>query len=1209
MRWSLLLCVLTLLAGPVRAQTARPKDDVATFTLREVFGVHHPDQIAVFDLDKPVDATNCYMLAPDGAEVPYQVLEGGRKIAVRTGLPASRMAMRCRLGCTCEEWAKNYKFDTKGVENMLTTDGPRFTSGDVVQVDGAVLPEGLSRNANYFVTKLEFRGTRGWGSYFIGLARAPGGPAIAIAKSGENVELISQAMVADPERSQLYVHAHKLGDGTPVKFRSLGDMPQPLRAGVVYYVCRATADRFSVSARRGGKPIDLLTPGSGIHELLIDWTWTLKSGRAPNPSTDGVKVTRQVKTNQWEITNGKLGIRLPMSQLPADRRKAPSPVQGVRLADGTWIAAGPQTIAFTPGTQVKKVAVNLVENGPLKAVAEVAYELDRAQFNYGQTVVCPAGPGRFISRIEVQAGQPSVLFEEDTDCQFSYAIDLQGLTFNQARYRGHSVRDDKHGWRPDGKKVESRSADAFFDLPLDKNYASSYVTNLREGMIRWMEPWDPWMFDSGSYWMLYDKNGAESSPLIGFYDGRASRLRHAGAVGVGVYTRAPRSGGPSAGITVQAWQRGPDAGIHPDPRWQWRLFVGSKGADLCDWREIQPINLQMNLHSGIGLNKIAGLTFDFPGPAAGFGAMYMKREAVDDVIRRLREDREFYRNAYDSVTYFRDLIDMIRDPSGVRVHQMAYYLWRGAHDGLDALVNRGGIMGVHGFSYWHAGLEASRALLRIDQVLASDKATETDKALARQAAVFYAAVLWDDDHAPISVPSGVNLGTANMPVQQQGYRDMYALYLAAHPMMKGRTEGVGGRARNMVRGTINEHGAHMGSTHYIGAANGPLLSTLQQLKQAGIVDAFKEEPRLKKYAEFEMNFSTPVEPRFGRRVRPSIGDACPGEATEFLGMLGTAYADIDPALSARLMGLWKQCGKPHSDFHGATTFKIDERLPGADPKLASAHFEGWYSALRFGWGTPNETVAWFDNGGFYRDHASNDLGEAVIYALGAPLSLDFGTMYSPPSGGGFVHSVVLLEASLGADWKQNPPDVTKGPRWHGAKTLDYQAKYRQAWSKASFVMGQTTWTRTVNVAMLKDDLAAIGIRDEFTTQDSKVFLLNLMNDGPLQAPEGPKNVGDSFIVPAGVTKLHCTGQVFRKHPAGGIDWDLFVIADAPLDAFIARYAHKNVMPETQSILRLRGMGKFHVVIVAYNKGAKPEVAVTRQNGTVVVASGGGKAMF
>ena len=113
-----------------------------------------------------------------------------------------------------------------------------------------------------------------------------------------------------------------------------------------------------------------------------------------------------------------------------------------------------------------------------------------------------------------------------------------------------------------------------------------------------MEPWDPWMFDSGSYWKCFTTRTAPRAARSSASTtaGVSSRLRHAGAVGVGVYTQIPRRGGPSAGITGEAWARGPDAGIHPDPRWQWRLFVGSKGADLRDARD-SAINLQMNLDS------------------------------------------------------------------------------------------------------------------------------------------------------------------------------------------------------------------------------------------------------------------------------------------------------------------------------------------------------------------------------------------------------------------------------------------------------------------------------------------------------------------------------------------------------------------------------------------------------------------------------------
>ncbi len=1190
-----------------------PPGALVQFIVTEQFGVSHPDQIIDFELAKPVDPAEAYLIGPDGKEVPYQLLEDGKRLALRTNLPASRIAVRRALGFTCEKWAADYKFDTAGVEQSLSVEAPSFAPGDVVRVEGTTLPEGLERDTDYYVTMMEYREVRGgWGFFFIGLAATLDGPAIPITRFGNNTSLVAQALVADPAADQLYSRAHGLPDGCPVTFRTRGELPQPLQPGVTYYVTEATADRFSVTATRGGQRLDLTTLGDGVHELMTDWTWTLQSGRAPQPYPEAVQVREEQAEGVWEITNGRLGIRVPAGGIPPDPQRASAPVQGVQLRDATWTGGSQNTIGFAGGSQVKNITTTFVERGPLKVVVEIAYELDRGEYRYGQQLVSPAGPGKYRCRIEVQAGQPSVLFEEDTDCQFSYSFPLGEVTLNQARYNGHSVRDERHGYRPDGKPASGRGADSFFDLPFDANYASSYVTDLRNHLIRWMHPWDPWIFDSGNYWMLYDKDGEQDSPLIGYYDGRASRLRNAGAVGVGVYTRAAAAGAePHAGLTVQAWQRSASAQLFRDPRFQWRLFIGAKDADMADWRETQPIMRQMNLHSGINLNKVANWQFDFPGPPNGYGNMYMSKDAVEAMTERIRTDQGFYNFAYNAVSYYRDLIDMWRDESGDRVHQMADLLWRGAHDGLNTLVNGGGI---YGFGYWHAGLEASRALMRADQILSSDLATEADRQAVRQALIFYASTIWDDDHAPLSVPAGVNLGTANMPIQQQNYREMYALFLPEHPMMEGRTGGVGERALNMVRRTINEHGAHMGCTHYIGAAMGPLMSTLQQLKQLGLVDAFQVEPRLKKYAEFEMNFSTPPDPRFdNRRVRPAIGDSEPGEATEFLGQLATAYADIDPDLSARLMGAWKQAGKPESDFHGATILKIDETLPEADPKLASIHFEGWYSALRFGWGTPNETVAWFVNGGFYSDHASNDLGEPIIYALSAPLSLDFGTMYSPHSPGGFLHSVVLPEASIGAPWLQNPPDVTKGPRWRQPVTEEFASEPRQAWSRARFTMGETTWTRTVKVAMLRDDLPAIGIRDEFGGGDaeaSKVFLLNLMADGPVETPEGPKNVGQGFVVPTGVTRLRFTGQVFDKHPTGGIDWDLYVIADAPQEAFLAQYEHNVRGGEKQTILRLRGTGRFQVVIVPWYKGAAPaNVGVERARNVVTVSAGAAQATF
>ena len=72
------------------------------FTLTEHFGVSHPDQIVTFDLKQPVDPQKTVVYATTGqeadatgadakaaVEVPYQLLAGGKKLAVRTGLAAN----------------------------------------------------------------------------------------------------------------------------------------------------------------------------------------------------------------------------------------------------------------------------------------------------------------------------------------------------------------------------------------------------------------------------------------------------------------------------------------------------------------------------------------------------------------------------------------------------------------------------------------------------------------------------------------------------------------------------------------------------------------------------------------------------------------------------------------------------------------------------------------------------------------------------------------------------------------------------------------------------------------------------------------------------------------------------------------------------------------------------------------------------------------
>ena len=44
---------------------------IQTFTVKEAFGVTHPDQIIDFDLNQTINPASAYMIGPDGTEVPY----------------------------------------------------------------------------------------------------------------------------------------------------------------------------------------------------------------------------------------------------------------------------------------------------------------------------------------------------------------------------------------------------------------------------------------------------------------------------------------------------------------------------------------------------------------------------------------------------------------------------------------------------------------------------------------------------------------------------------------------------------------------------------------------------------------------------------------------------------------------------------------------------------------------------------------------------------------------------------------------------------------------------------------------------------------------------------------------------------------------------------------------------------------------------------
>jgi hypothetical protein len=560
---------------------------------------------------------------------------------------------------------------------------------------------------------------------------------------------------------------------------------------------------------------------------------------------------------------------------------------------------------------------------------------------------------------------------------------------------------------------------------------------------------------------------------------------------------------------------------------------------------------------------------------------------------------------------------------------------------LNEYVNEDGIYQFRSH-YWMGARPMAGAAVKADQVLTVPQITAEEKTRVKAAVALFANIIWDEDFVPLGGAAWVNLGNENMPVAEAGFRNFLAMQLAEHPTMRPHADDVQRESLARLHQIVNDCGAEIGGTNYIGASFMPTLNVMMAIQQQGRLDPFKTEPRLARFAEFYMNLLTPPEVRFGGpRLFISTGDG-PTQSSAIYGQLATGFVKVNPDLSARTMWAWRQGGSKHTNDGGTTLLRIDENLPANDPQLGNADFPGYCSVLRHGWDTPNETTLWLLNGDFYRDHRHWDRGSVIAYALGVPLSLDWGSQYGPTVNGGIMHSQVVLEPVLGQPWDQDVKDLTGGRTWDSSIADGFAPFRASAFAAARMTTGKTTWTRTLASIHPNEAYPILLLRDTFAGEQAarpKIFTLNLMADGPVQTPAGIMtpplrtwgdgynnkivheypSAGPVFTLQPGVHRLGFTGAQFgtKDKPAIGIDFDLYTLSDESQQAHLGNWADNwvgglyntfqqvNGRPyeERQHILRMRGAGPFTTLIVPWRKGQRRETTVTRDAALIVVTAG------
>lgn len=947
-------------------------------------------------------------------------------------------------------------------------------------------------------------------------------------------------------------------------------------------------------------------------------TWTVCAGLNGNVATD--LDVRETETF-YEITNGRTGVRVPKA--PPNLEAPPAPISGVRLGDGTWTGTG----AVLPVAAVS-MRVRFLERGPLKAVVAVDYRFaDAARY--------------YTSTITVEAGQPSFLIEDDATVALSYSLDCHpGVEPTRRRYQGHHASSPAKGRALDGSDygaihrrnpaaVDAGGSDAVADLQFMEDAPSVDATApdnvLPRVSIRRISLWYPWAVDGGWYDMFYNASAGPEGNVLGLFAGRASRALGAQRSGVGFFTKAGDQTTRRAGITVTLDPQAVAGAALPRARFSWGLFVGRKDTALTADGVIPPINLQMNLHGAFNLNKLHRYQLEFSDPPGGWGGLFLPREKLDALRLRVRADSVYRDYAKRHAPGYAALFTA-NDDAYLRL--VVRDTAADARAALDAYVNGSGI---YTFTWWYwigAQVMNMRAMLA-DPVLGDPLISASDRERLKACMALFGYMVWDDDFVPFQSDSGLYVGNANMPRQQRGYRNLFSLLLAGHPHFSAHAGEVTASVRDVLRQSINEHGASDASPNYTHASVETAIGLALMLKSRGWADLFADEPRLAKFAEFFMQVQTPPEPRLaGRRGYLPIGD---GELapTELPGLLGTGFRGVNNALSERLIATWLAGGRHQNHYAVPTLLLIDGTLPAAGPNLRSEIFPGYFSVLRSGYGNANETAGWLLGGEFYQDHRHNDRGSVTLYALGQPLSTDWSDGYNPRLDGSYTKSSVVFADSIGGGWSVDGPGFSHGTSWASSAVEALVGAAGGGTTRSTARSHDTVWTRRLTLCAADPARPVFLIGDTFAGAHAaaeKIMTLNLCATGgvataaglifPIErlAPERA-SAGPIFSLPAGVQRLRFTG-------AFGIDFDVYVVGDRPQQALLGNFGItvgggvEAAAPrvERQHILRVKGGGRFRTLIVPWRKGEQPadllvqatdgEVTV-RQNGRVITFTDSG----
>ena len=649
-------------------------------------------------------------------------------------------------------------------------------------------------------------------------------------------------------------------------------------------------------------------------------TFTVRPGqpaaaeRQVRVSEDAGMLTFDTGVMAVRLTNGKQNYAVPV-----DAAQAPGPLHGVRIADGAWI--GKSWLAAP--LKVTAYQTTVKARGPLFAEAGVTYAFE--------------GGKRYTFTLRAIAGQPTAIIDENMDLN-------PGGKYKLLSYKNDRERSVWDWWNLEGADHLVTGSHALHEA----NVFFSFYDGLQPDQCRWRGSLatDPrkGVDVNGKTWLAYDNYSTEAyAPLT--YD-RDEEFNRVSGWWVNsfpdysmLFTILNEKNPTSAAITFSQGQ--PSHNVNPsydDPAEPW-IKMMTEMNDLRIWthkdRDLQvvapivlgsrnwlltvepqaalppkgakPIStgyLAIPKYSRYPLEKLKDWTFDWPEDKIAYPRLFCKPGDSKGMQARVAASGNDAKNSQ----YVPDIYKADGTPEQM-VKQVMAFLKPQVDDSFAAY-------GLGNINWFHISLNTIMSMHLWDAAMGTPGHRSGDAREAQSVGAFLIQRSWDDDYWPPK--EGAHGGAIRLGTLACTGRVLCAAASAGFPHHQAWVS----RSKEYMLGNllpwIGEDGSGSACPSYLGAGDEQALFMALALKYGGGYDAFKEEPRVRKFAQFMMDLMTPPDPR-PRQNDPTkrnlvsywvIGDTSRQEATGMLSALSLGFAGVDDQLAGALLTMSKRMGNP-----------------------------------------------------------------------------------------------------------------------------------------------------------------------------------------------------------------------------------------------------------------------------------------------------------